>query len=809
MKAHATCAIIGGGIYGVSLAYWLAEMGWRDVVLLEKGELTSGQTWHAAGFVTNYAFDITTMQINNESMNLYKGLESDTGQDPGWITSGTLRLIYNQMQMDQAKTGVAWAEQVGVRAEIVSPERAQELMPFLDASRIIGAIYTPDDGSVDPARLTQAIAVGARKRGAEINRHTRVTGLEKLPDGRWRVQTSKGDLVADHVVNAAGFFAREVGEMAGVNVPVGIMQHQYIITEAIPEIIEFMKERELPTLRDFHAAMYMRREQQGICIGCYETEGALFYAPEGMRWDFDTELLPNNIEPVLPWYEKAAETVPIFASAGIKTIINGPQIFSATGATFMGRAAGHDNYWLCCGSSTGITQGGGSAKMLAQYMTNGIADVSMAQFDPANIGRYADRDFTLQRVKRYFERVFEFHAPYEEPHGARPAFMDPLYERQNEAGASFGEAFGWERANWFAPEGVSREDEQSYRQANFHTNVGEECQAIASAAGLVNLSAFAKIEVSGSGAHAFLDGLIARKLPQEPGKVTLGHYLNDAGRVVAEHTITRRKNDSFYLVFASRAQERDLGMLQLTLPKDGSVSLQDVRHDFGVLLLSGPKSRDILGQLTPADLSSTAFPWLTAQEIEVAGIPLLAMRVSYAGELGWELHVSMDHLAELYDALKAAGAAFGLKDVGIRALNCLRLEKAYRGFGSELNERYTLDQAGMAFFASNKATYRGKDAVLAERTNGGQNPKLVYLQVENADNDAWGDEPVYAEGKLVGAVTSGGFGFRVNHSIAFAMIEPEYCAPGTKFQIKMLGQMRKAVVCNEALYDPQNIRLKA
>jgi dimethylglycine dehydrogenase len=807
MKNEAKVVIIGGGIYGVSLSYWLARYGWQDIVLLEKGELTSGQTWHAAGFVTNFGFDINTMRINNESIKLYNEIAAETEHDPGWITSGTLRLLYTPMHYDTALAAMGWAEQVGVRAEIVTPQRAKELNPFLNVEPLLGAIYTPDDGSVDPARITHAIAAGARQRGVEINRQTKVTGISQLPDKRWKVTTTKGDIIAEHVVNSAGFYAREIGEMVGTNVPVAVMQHQYVVTESIPEIEEYHKEHgEFATLRDAYSAMYMRREQKGICLGCYETEGAQFFSPEGMPPDWDTELLPNHIESVAPWMAMATETLPIFEKAGIKTIINGPQIFSVTGKTYVGRAPGLQNFWQLCGSSTGITQGGGTAKMLAQYMIKGEAEISLDSYDPANIGAYVDRTYTLDRVKAIFEHVFHFFSPYEEPYGARPGFCDPLYDRLKKAGASFGEAFGWERANWFAPQGVSPEDEHSFRHCNFTSYVGEECKAVQTSVGVANLSAFSKIEVGGADAHAFLDRLVARVVSKEPGKVVLAHFLNDAGRVIAEHTITRRENGTYYLVFASTAGERDLGMLKLALRDDENVTLRNVRSDYGALLLTGPKARDVMMALTDADLSSAAFPWLSGREMQVAGVQALALRVSYAGELGWELHVPMSDLARLYDAIIQAGEGHGIRNIGIRALNSMRLEKGYRAFGTELKEKWTLLQAGLGGFASSRKEYRGRQAIDVERA--APAPKqIVYMSVESADNDAWGDEPIYADGKRIGAVTSGGFGFRVNRSIAFGLVDVVHAAPGTELQIKLLGEMRKATVCAEALYDPGNQHL--
>jgi dimethylglycine dehydrogenase len=808
MKGHAKVAIIGGGIYGVALSYHLSELGWRDIVLIEKGELTSGQTWHAAGFIATYANYGNTTFINNEGVKLYRKLAEDPELNPGWITSGSMRLIYNKMQFDAARLGVGIAELSGVEAEIISAKRAKELNPFVNEKPLLGAVYSARSGSVDPARVTHSIATLARRNGVEINRQTRVTAIEQRASGEWRVVTTGGEVIAEHVVNAAGFWLREVGEMVGVNVPVAIMKHQYLITEPIAEVVEFMKGgREFPTLTDPHSSMYMRREQQGITIGTYETSGAVSPAPKGLPWEFETELLPNDIERIAPFYERCADTVPIFAKAGIKKIISAPQVFSATGLAYSGRAAGLKNFWIHGGSAAGVTQSA-LGKFLAQYMVYGEAEIRMTPYDPAGIGRYANREFSIKRATEHFERAFENHSPYDEPHAARPTYQDPLYGRLKKAGASFGEAFGWERANWFMTGSGPAVDEQVFRHANFTPYVGAECKAVQTSVGIADISSFSKLEVSGEGANRFLNSLTARNVP-ETNKVTLAHYLTEVGGVQAEHTITQRRNGTYYLVFASRAGERDAGMLKLALPSDGSVTVKDRRSDMGILLVTGPKSRELLSRLTNADLSSAAFPWLTSQEIQVAGIPALAMRVSYAGELGWELHVPLDKLAVLYDSLFENGADLSVANIGIRALNSLRLEKAYRGFGTELTEQYSLDQAGMPVFASTKkGSYVGRDAVVKER-NKPRQTKIAYLKVEIGDNDAWGDEPVYFNGKIIGATTSGGFGFRVNSSIAFAIIDSKYASPGTELVIKMLGEMRKATVQDRALYDPENKRLLA
>ena len=570
---------------------------------------------------------------------------------------------------------------MGVNLDIVSPEEAAELHPFLNTDGLQSAIYTLDDGSVDPASVTQAMAIGARNRGATIYRNTLVTGIELQPNSEWLVNTDKGDIRAEHVVNAAGFFGRQVGEMVGLNVPIVAMEHQYLITEDIPEIVAY--EGEFPTIRDSRASMYARREQGGLCIGVYETESATPFCPEDVPFSFGQQLLQPNMERQSDWYEKAMECLPCFASAGIKQIINGPQSFTPTGAAYLGPAPGLPNFWLACGSSVGITQGGGSGKMLAQFMIEGEAEINLQQFDSSHLGVYATREFTAARCVDIYEKIFHTHCPYEETDVGRLGYMDPLYDRLKEQGASFGETFGWEKANWFAPEGMEPVDELSFRRTNWHEPVGQECKAARERVGVVNLSFFGKMEVTGPGAGKFLNSLTARKIPEAEGRVTLAHYLNENGGVVAEHTITKVAENCYYLLYGLTAREHDFGLLKMAMPDDGSVSIKDVTEDFGSLLVTGPEARKVLAKVTDADLSNDAFPWLTAQNIEVAGVPVRAMRVSYAGELGWELHVASGSLLTVYDAVMEAGAEFDIANIGTRALNSLRMEKAYRALGTE------------------------------------------------------------------------------------------------------------------------------
>lgn len=805
MKSHARVVVVGGGIYGCSLVYHLTSMGWKDVVLIEKGELTSGQTWHAAGLVSHFAYDINTMHINRESIELYKRLEAETGQATGWHTSGTLRLAISNHEVDATQATIAWARSVGTNLEVISPQRAKELLPFLSLDGVQSAIITPDDGYVDPASVTQAMALGARNQGATIYRNTTVTSLELKPGGEWLVRTNQGEIQAQIVVNAAGCFSPAVGAMVGLKVPVMVMEHQYIITGAIPEVIEYGKE--FPTLRDSRSSMYMRREHQGMCFGPYETANAKPFAPDGMPPDFGQELLPNDLDRIQEWLEKSVESLPCLANAGVKRAINGPQSFVPGGGMLMGPAPGVPNYWLACGASIGITQGGGGGKMLAQYMIEGEAEIDMRQFDPARFGAFATKEYTLAKVIDTYECLYHTHCPYEEREAGRPVFKDPLYERLKSEGAVFGESFGWERANWFAPEGMDAKDVLSFRRTNWHGPVGEECRAVRERIGVLNLSCFSKFEVTGQGAADFLDRIVARTVPTATGRVSLVHALNDKGGVACEFTVTKLAENFFYLICGSTARIHDLDWLSRALPNDGTVAIRDVTENWGVLVVTGPKSRKVLSKLTTADLSNERFPWLTASEVEVSGIPVRALRVSYAGELGWELHVPLGRLAELYDVVMKAGAEFEIANFGMRALNSLRLEKAYRAVGTELTKSKTLDAAGLATFSSlKKGSYPGRAAVQAYRSHP-SGRTLAYLKIDAIDTDAVGDEPVYANAVHVGNVTSGGYGHSTGSSLAFAYIDPRHNVPGNRLAVQILGRSLNCTVLHDAVHDPSNSRL--
>ena len=807
MKTHARVVVIGGGIYGCSLLYHLTRMGWTDLALVEKGELTSGQTWHAAGLVSHFAYDFNTMIVNKASIELYKRLEAETGQATGWHTAGTVRLGVTRNEHDAFKGSEAWSRYLDVPLELVGPNEAKALLPFITTDGVLVAIHTPEDGYVDPASVTQALAKGARDRGAAIYRHTRVTDIARAANGEWQVVTEKGTITAEAVVAAAGCFSPEIGAMVGLDLPVRVMEHQYIGTDTIPEVEAHGGE--FPTLRDPRASMYMRREHQGMVYGPYETRGAKPFAVEGMPRDFGQELLPNDLGRIAEWLELGMESLPLLREAGIKQAINGPQSFIPDGGVLLGPAPGLDNFWLACGASVGITQGGGSGKLLAQWMVEGAAEIDMRQYDPRRFGAYATKDYALAKVIDMYQCLYVTHCPYEEREAGRPVTKSPVYDRHAAKGAVFGESFGWERANWFAPAGVERADVLSFRRTNWFPHVGAECRAVRNRVGILDLSSFAKFEVSGTGAAAFLDRLSANRVPARVGGIALAHMLNEYGGIECETTITRLADDRFYLLSAPKARLRDLDWMRRHLAKDDSVTIDDVTNARGTLVVTGPRAREVLAKLTEADFSNDGFPWMSARGITVAGVPVRALRVSYAGELGWELHHAIDHQLALYDAVVEAGEAHGIVDFGMRALDSMRLEKGYRALGTEMTTETTPFEAGLDRFVSlEKGDFLGREAAIARR-DAGLRRMLVQLAVDAGDADAHGDEPVYRGDETVGIATSGGYGHTVGRSIAFAYVDAAHTVPGTALGIEIVGERRAAEVLAAPLHDPGNARLNA
>ncbi len=811
MKSQARVVIVGGGIVGVSIAYHLTRFGWTDVVLVEKNELTAGSTWHAAGLLPLFNMSYSVGQLHKYSVDLYQSLEAETGQPVGFHKTGNLRLATNKERMDEYHRYCSTANTIGVPFEVVDVDRVRELWPLCATDGIVGALYHPQDGHVAPADVTMALAKAARTRGAEINRQTKVTGIERHRSGDWLVRTDKGDIACEHVVTATGSWARQVAAMVGLDIPVIAVEHQYIVTEPCEELIK-RKEQGLPemaVLRESDQSYYLREERQGLIVGPYE-KGAPAWAVDGVPDSFGQELLPPDIDRLQVHIDAAIRRVPMLGRVGLKDCINGPIPYTPDGGPLIGPAPGLHNYWLAEGFSFGITAAGGAGKLLAEWMIQGEPPIDPWDVDPRRFGAYANKRYTKVKNEEAYEHIFVLHYPLEERPGARPAKTSPIYDRLTAMGAVWGQKFGWERPNWFAPQGMEPKDALSFRRGNFFEPVREECRAVRERVGVQDLTGFSKFELSGPGAEAMLDRLVANRLPRGLGRTQLCHVLNDMGGVVSEFTITRLEPQRFYIVSAAAAEAHDHDILWRALPQDGSAVLRDVTLDRGVLVLAGPRARDVLGKLTDADLSNEAFPWLSGKPILAGVAPVLALRVNFLGELGWELHHPLAYQVGLFQGLMDAGRAFDIRPVGIRAMDSLRIEKGYRYWRSDLTTEYTILEAGMERFVRlDKGDFTGK-AALVEQKRKGLPRNFVTVAVEaRTDNDPWGNEPLYAGGRMVGRTTSGAYGYTVGKSLALAYVDPAHAGPGSRLEIELLGARYPAVVIPESPWDPKNERIRA
>ena len=804
MKSHARVVIVGGGIMGASLLYHLAELGWTDTLLIEKDELTSGSTWHAAGQCPNITGSYNLAKMHAYSNQLYPRLEAITGQYVSWHASGGIRLATNERELAWFRYIHGYAKAIGFSMEIIGPDEIRRLNPFLTTDGVIAGAYTTDDGHADPAGLCNAMAIGARNMGAEIVRKNRVIGIEPSSNGEWRVRTEDGDVSAEIVVNAAGCYARQVGQMVGLDTPITNMEHHYIVTDPIPAFVE--RGVEIPVMRDPYMSGYFRQEQNSGLIGVYENSGLReAWTPKGTpEWDSTAELFSGDLDRISHWLERAIERMPVFGEVGIRRIINGAIPHTPDGGPLLGPAPGLRNFWQCCGTSFGIAQGGGAGKYLAQWMVEGDSEINMTEFDPRRYGPYADQAYSRAKVFLDYRLTFTTRLPGEEEPDGRPQKVSPLHDRLKAQGAVHSETFGWERPKWFSLDG--REEISGYGRNNVFEVVAEEVRAVQQRVGMLDLTGFAKFDVTGTDAEAFLNRICANAMPKKMGGIGLVHPLSRGGRIAGEMTVTRFADDHFYCLSAAAAELRDLDLMtQSRLPGE-RVEIRNVTMDRGVLVLSGPRARELLAGLTKADLSNAGFRWLSGQEIEIAGHKVRALRVSYVGELGWELHPMMDAMVPLYDAIWAAGQHLGIANYGLYAVNTMRIEKGYKAWGNELTNELTMLEADMGRFINfKKADFVGKDATLAAPD---RPLRIVYCEMDAASVDARGSEPVMAGGRCIGLTTSGGYGHRVQKSLLFACVEPEFAPPGSRFEVYVQGEMRAATVLENPAYDPENLRMK-
>ena len=811
MKSKARAVVIGGGVVGVSTLYHLAAKGWDDSILLERKSLTSGSTWHAAGLLPLFNMSYSVGQIHKYSVRFYQELQDETGMDVGFRKVSNIRLASTQDRMDEYLQYKGVADTIGVEVNVLSPQEIKDCWPLVSTENLIGAIQHPEDGYIQPADLTQAFAKGARDKGAKIEINTNVISIKRSPNDTWIVETDKGHIECEHVISCSGNFARKTGKMVGLDLPVIPVEHQYIVTEQHP-LIKERKDKNLPelgVLRDSDASWYMREEAGGLILGPYE-QGAPACYVDGPDENSEYELFQEDLDRISDHIESAIFRVPIFGEVGVKKVYNGAIAYTPDGSPIIGPAWDLKNFWINEGHSFGVTAAGGAGWQLAEWIVNGNPTIDMLGVDPRRFGDYATKSYLIEKNEEAYANVFTVHYPDEERPAARPLRTAPCYERLKKMGGVFGASFGWERANWFAPNGVEAIDDWSFRRSSYHEHVGAEIQNMSKNVGLLDLSGFAKCRISGPSAENFLNFLVANKISKTIGRVSLCHALNSLGGVHSEFTITKESENSFYLVSAGAYQRLDHDWIKKNMPTDNSVIFEDLTNSKGVLVLAGPKSRELMKLVSKDNFENENFPWLTSQIVNIGNYPVLAMRVNFVGELGWELHHPIEYQNQIFDILFQHGSKLNLKPFGIRAMDSLRIEKSYRLPGRELSIEYAALESGLNRFVSeNKGDFIGRDG-LAEWKSKGLSYGFVTLEVHNVkDADALGNNPIYLDGKVIGRATSGGYGHRIKKSLVLAMINPSLIKIGLKVKIDILGTKYDASIINESPYDPSNEKLRA
>ena len=814
MVEHARAVIIGGGVGGTSIAYHLAELGWDDIVLVDRAELTSGSTFHSAGLVGQLRSSVTLTKMMMYGVELYRRLAAETGTDPSWHEVGSLRLASTPERLEELRRQAGWARTFGLPLELISAAEARARFPLLSTDGVLGAVFLPTDGWLDPSGLAQAFAAGARARGARIQTHSRVVAIS-TERGRVtgvEVERRGGEretIAADVVVNAGGMFAPEVGRLAGVAVPIIPMAHEYLFTEAIAGV-----QPSLPTMRDPDNLCYFREEVGGLCMGGYERHPAP-WSLDGIPADFNGKLLA----PDWPRFEEimagAIRRVPAIADAGVSRMINGPEAFTPDNEFMLGESEVRGFFIAAGFCAHGIAGAGGIGRQMATWIVEGEPELDLWKMDIRRFGgHYRSQAFTLARTIEVYQTYYDIHYPNEERQAGRPLRLSPAYPRLVELRAAFGEKSGWERPNWFAPNGADRPDLEALRPrgwAGQHWDpaIGVEALATRQAAGLFDETSFAKIEVSGPGACAFLQGLCANDVDVETGRIVYTQMLNRRAGIETDFTVTRLAADRFFIVTGTAFGNHDLGWIRKHLPDDGSVDVRDVTSGRACLGLWGPRARDILAGLTKDDLSNEAFPYLTARQISVESVPILALRVTYVGELGWELYAPTEFGAALWDTLWAAGRPHGLVAAGYRAIDALRLEKGYRAWSSDITPDETPFEAGLGFAVSldKGSDFIGRDALLAAKT-AGPRKRLRCLVLDDPLSVCLGNEPVRLDGEVAGRVTSGGYGFAVERSIAYAYLPPAV-GIGSRAEVDVFGEWIGFEVVREPLWDPTGERLRA
>lgn len=803
LPSHARVVVIGGGIAGASTLYHLTELGCTDAVLLERDELTAGSTWHAAGNCPDFSTSPTIMRMQHYSTQLYAKLAGHTEAPLDYHVTGSIRLAHGTDRMEELGQVCSLAQALGIDFELLTPNDIRTRHPFLALHDLKGALWDPGDGDIDPSQITQALARAARAAGAKVFRHTPVIAITRQGD-LWAITTSEAVIRCDVVVNAAGYRVNEVAAMAGRQHPVVAMEHQYLVTEAVPELVERGAAR-LPLVRDPDVSYYLRQERHGLILGPYERD-CKTWAEDGIPAEFGMELLPQDLDRLEPYINDAMRRLPLLAKAGIQRVINGPIPYTPDGLPLIGPVYGLNNFYVCAAFSFGIVQGGGAGKIMAEIILHGQPEWDAWAVDPRRYTDYAGKRYVVEKAVELYANEYAISYPFEERPAGRPARTSPLYPLLQAKGARFGARAGWERAIWFPPAGMTVDSTPSHHRGDWFATVGEECRRVRERLGLLDLCGMAKFLVNGPAAAALLDRLICGRLP-EIGHIGLAYCCTERGGLRSALTVTRLAADTFYLVSAAAAEWHDHQYLSSQAPASG-VTIANLTSSYGTLVLAGPQSRAVLSKLTRADLSNGAFPWLSARRIPIGFTEALALRISYTGELGWELHLPSEYLVPVYQELMAAGNDAGICDFGIYALDSLRLEKGYPAWRVDLSDEYTPFEYGLErFVVLDKGDFIGREALRQQRKQG-ISRRLVALEIDT-DIEAPAYASVFAGDRRVGLIGSSGYGHVVTQSIALAMVAAAHITPKARLEVDIYGKRRAAQVVDRPLYDPHNQRPQA
>jgi dimethylglycine dehydrogenase len=807
MRSHARVVVIGGGVVGCSVLYHLAKRGWTDIVLVERSELTSGSSWHAAGAIHTLNGDPNVAQLQKYTVELYKEIEEISGQSCSVHMTGGMVLAGTKERMDWLKMAHARGRYLGMETELVSAAEAKRLMPLLDERYFVGGLYDPFEGHVDPSGVTYAYAKAARSKGAEISLRNRVVDTVRRADGGWDVVTEQGTIRAEHVVNCGGLWAREVGRYVGLELPILAMEHMYLLTEDMPEVAEANRVtgKELLVILDFEGEIYLRQERGGMLLGTYE-QACRPWSPKVTPWEFGHELLEPDLDRIAPSLEVGFQHFPAFQKAGIKKVINGPFTFAPDGNPLVGPIRGLPNYWVACGVMAGFCQGGGVGLALSNWISEGDPGFDVWGMDVARYGDWATLKYTNAKVRENYSRRFRIRFPNEELPAARPFKTTPIYDRLKERNAVFGDYWGLEHALWFAPPDAEPKDLFSFRRTNDFESVAAECRAVREGVGLIEISNFAKYEVTGPGAEAWLDHLLPNRVPAA-GRMVLTPMLNQTGMLIGDFTVARLAPETFYIFGSGIAEQYHMRWFLAHLPDQG-VTLRPLGLALQGLQIAGPKSRDLLARLASCDVSREAFPFMSFRSADIGMIPAMIGRVTFTGDLGYEIWVKPEYLRSLFDVLTETGEDLGLRLFGGRAFNAMRLEKSFGTWLREYRPIYTPFEAGLdRFVALQKPEFVGREGLLRAR-DAGPRRKLSTLVVAAGDADVIADEPIWRNGKVVGWVTSGGYGHSVRTSIALGYVATEQLDPSAEYAVEILGELRPARIAEQALFDPSGSRMR-